>query len=80
MKAAIYARYGSPEVLQIREIEKPAPKDHKILIRVYAATVNRIDCAILRAKPFIMRFLTGFITPKNPILGTHFTGKIDRCR
>lgn len=76
MKAAIYERYGSPEVLQIKEIEKPVPKAHEILIKVHATTVNRTDCAMLRAKPFIMRFLTGILKPKNPILGTDFSGQI----
>ncbi|PHQ59840.1 MAG: NAD(P)-dependent alcohol dehydrogenase, partial [Maribacter sp.] len=77
MKAAIYEKYGPPEVLQIKEIDKPVPKDHEILIKVHAATVNRTDCAMLRAKPFIMRFLTGILKPKNPILGTDFSGQIE---
>jgi NADPH:quinone reductase-like Zn-dependent oxidoreductase len=77
MKAAVYETYGSPDVLQIREVEKPIPKDNEVLIRVYAATVNRTDCAMLRAKPFIMRFFTGLLRPKNPILGTDFAGQIE---
>ena len=76
MKAAIYEKYGSPDVLQIKEVEKPTPGDKEVLIKVYAATVNRTDCAMLRAKPFIMRFLTGLFKPKNPILGTDFAGII----
>lgn len=77
MKASIYEKYGSPEVLQIREVEKPVPKDHEVLIKVRATTVNRTDCAMLRAKPFIMRFFTGFLKPKKPILGTDFSGQIE---
>ncbi len=77
MKAAVYEKYGSPDVLQIKEVQKPTPKDHEVLIKVYATTVNRTDCAMLRAKPFIMRFFTGLLKPKNPILGTDLAGKIE---
>lgn len=77
MKAAIYKKYGPPSVLKISTVEKPVLKDKEVLIKVYAATVNRTDCAMLRAKPFIMRFLTGLFKPKNPILGTDFAGKIE---
>lgn len=77
MKAAIYKQYGPPSVLRIEEVEKPAPEDKEVLIRVYATTVNRTDCAMLRAKPFIMRFFTGLLKPKKPIAGTDFAGKIE---
>lgn len=77
MKAIICKNYGSPENLKFKDVEKPEPKDDEILIEVYASTVNRTDCAILRAKPFIMRFITGLFKPKNSILGTEFTGKIE---
>ncbi|WPP51173.1 NAD(P)-dependent alcohol dehydrogenase [Catalinimonas niigatensis] len=77
MKASVYAQYGSPTVLRIKEVDKPVPKDKEVLIRVYATTVNRTDCAMLRAKPFIMRFLTGLFRPSNPILGTDFAGKVE---
>ena len=77
MKAAVYEKYGSPGVLMIKNVEKPAPKDNEILIRVYATTVNRTDLAMLRAKPFIMRFFTGLFKPNKQILGTDFAGKIE---
>jgi NADPH:quinone reductase-like Zn-dependent oxidoreductase len=77
MNAAIYEKYGSPSVLKIKKVEKPTPKDTEVLIRVYATTVNRTDCAMLRAKPFIMRFFTGLLKPNKPILGTDFAGKIE---
>ena len=77
MKTAVYEEYGSPSVLQIIKMKKPGPKDNEVLIKVYATTVNRTDCAMLRAKPFIMRFSTGLFKPKNPILGTDFAGKIE---
>lgn len=77
MRAAIYEKYGSPDVLQIKQVEKPILKDDEVLIRVYAATVNRTDCAMLSAKPFIMRFFTGLLKPNRPIGGTDFAGKIE---
>ena len=77
IKAVIHSKYGPPEYLVIKEIEKPVPKDNEILVKVHAATVNRTDCAMLRAKPFIMRFFTGLTRPKNLILGTDFAGEIE---
>lgn len=77
MKASIYTNYGPPAVLSLAEIEKPVPKTNEVLVAVKATTVNRTDCAMLRAKPFIMRFLTGLFKPKNPVLGTEFAGIIE---
>jgi len=77
MKAVILKQYGTPDVLQLTDIEKPTPKDDEVLVRVFASTVNRSDCAMLSAKPFIMRFFTGLLKPKHPILGTTFAGKIE---
>jgi len=77
MKAIIYQKYGSPDVLELKEVEKPIPNENEVLIKVAATTVNRTDCAMLRAKPFIMRFMTGLFKPKNPILGTEFVGTIE---
>ena len=76
MKASVYTKYGPPEVLQVKEVSKPTPKPKEILIKVFAATVNRTDCAMLRAKPFIMRFFTGLFKPKKSVLGTDFAGQI----
>ena len=76
MKASIRKIYGSPNQIRIENIEKPIPKDNEVLIRVYAATVNRTDCAILTAKPFIMRFILGLFRPRKIILGTDFAGKV----
>ncbi len=77
MKAILYEKYGPPEVIRLGEIEKPIPKDNEVLIKVKATTVNRTDCAILRAKPFFVRFFTGIFKPNNLILGTEFAGKIE---
>ncbi len=77
MKAVINTKYGPPEVLQLKEIEKPTPKGDEVLIKINATTVNRTDCATLRAEPFFARFFTGIFKPKNPILGTEFAGIIE---
>lgn len=77
MKAAVYEKYGPPEVLRLKDVKTPMPKDNEVLIRIYAATVNRTDCAMLRAKPFIMRFFTGLLKPKKQILGIDFAGRIE---
>ena len=77
MKAIISTQYGPPDVLQLKDVTKPVPGDREILVKVRATTVNRTDCANLRAKPFIMRFFLGFFKPKNPIMGTEFAGDIE---
>lgn len=77
MKAIIYSNYGPPEVLQLKEVEKPTPKDDELLVRVRATSVNRTDCANLTAKPFIMRFPLGLFKPRNQILGTEFSGDVE---
>ncbi len=79
MKASVYYKYGNSEVLEIKDIEKPRPKADEILVKVKACTVNRTDCAMLKAKPYIMRLFTGFSKPRNPILGTDFAGTIEEC-
>lgn len=76
MKAAIRRKYCSPNQIKIESIDKPIPKEDEVLIKVYATTVNRTDCANLTAKPFIMRFVLGLIKPRQIILGTDFSGKI----
>jgi NADPH:quinone reductase-like Zn-dependent oxidoreductase len=76
MKAAIRRKYGSPKQINIEDIEKPVPKDEEVLIRVFATTVNRTDCANLTAKPFIMRFVLGLFKPRKIKLGTDFAGEV----
>lgn len=76
MKAALRRKYGSPSQIKIETIEKPIPKDNEVLIKVYATTVNRTDCANLTAEPFIMRFVLGLFKPRKIILGTDFAGEV----
>lgn len=77
MKAVIYTKYGPPDILQIKEVDKPVPKANEVLIRIYATTVNRTDCATIRAIPFFARIFTGLLKPKKQIPGTEFAGRIE---
>ena len=77
MKAIVYTRYGPPAVLKFKEVEKPVPGNNEVLIKVCATTVNRTDCATIRAKPFFARLLTGVFKPKKQIPGTEFAGIIE---
>jgi len=78
MKAAIRVRYGSPgDVLTIKEIDKPTPKDNEVLVKVYAASANRTDYHVLTGKPFFMRFFTGLSKPGLIITGSDFAGQVE---
>jgi len=77
MKAAFRSKYGPPKVLSIKELEIPTPKDNEVLIRVYAASVNRTDYHVLTGRPFIMRLFTGLFKPKLVVTGSDFAGQIE---
>ena len=77
MKAVIHTKYGPPEVLQLKEVEKPVPKDNEVLIKVYATTMNRTDCGFRSAVYFISRFFSGLLKPKYQTLGCEFAGVIE---
>lgn len=77
MKAISFTQYGSPDVLKLKEIQKPTPTADEVLIKVYATTVNRTDCSTIRAIPFFMRLVTGVFKPKKQITGTEFAGVIE---
>jgi len=76
MRAVVCTKYGPPEVLQLKEVEKPIPKDNEVLIRIHTATVSVSDLMTLKGSPFLSRFFTGLIVPKNPIPGAEFAGEI----
>ena len=78
MKAIVYEEYGPPEVLQLREVEKPIPEDNEVLVKVHAAAVNYGDWAILRGKPFVVRLMSGgLLKPKHTILGADVAGRVE---
>ena len=76
MKAIVLNKYGSPDDLQLQEVEKPIPKDDEVLIKIKAASVNDWDWCIVRGTPFYIRLLCGFFQPKVQILGVDVVGEV----
>ncbi|MHC4085464.1 MAG: NAD(P)-dependent alcohol dehydrogenase [Planctomycetota bacterium] len=78
MKAIVYTKYGSPDVLQLKEVEKPTPRDEEVLIRVHATSVVYSDLAFVRGKPFLVRLMgSGLLKPRHKILGVDVAGRIE---
>ncbi|MFC2012576.1 NAD(P)-dependent alcohol dehydrogenase [Chloroflexota bacterium] len=78
MKAVVYTKYGPPEVLELKEVEKPVPKDNEVLLKVHATTVTPMDWHLRQpGMNIIARMIAGPIKPKNPILGVEFAGEIE---
>ena len=77
MRAAVRSRYGPPEVVRVAEAEKPVPRDNEVLVRVHATTVNRTDCGVRAAHPFLYRLFVGLRRPRLTILGNEFAGEVE---
>lgn len=78
MKTIEYATYGTPEVLEIMDREKPVPAEHEILIKIRATTVTAVDSIFRKGDQFFARIATGIIRPKIPTLGTEFSGEVEQ--
>jgi len=77
MRAMVYEKYGSPDVLELREIEKPTPKEDEVLIKVQAASVNAMDYRFLTGTPLLARLMAGLLNPKHKVLGLDVAGRVE---
>src|SRR5437867_11074679 len=77
MKAIAYDKYGSFDVLALRDIDKPAVKDGEVLVRVHAAGLQIGDCFGVRGAPFFVRMYTGLLKPKYGVPGYDFAGQVE---
>jgi NADPH:quinone reductase-like Zn-dependent oxidoreductase len=77
MKAIVYTKYGSPDVLELKEVEKPTLKDNEVLIKIHAASVNALDWRRFTMTPILVRLMGGLLKPKNPKLGADVAGRVE---
>jgi NADPH:quinone reductase-like Zn-dependent oxidoreductase len=77
MKAIVYERYGLPDVLELREVDKPAVGDDDILVRVRASSVNPVDWHTMTGTPYLVRMMAGLLKPKSEFLGVDFAGTVE---
>src|SRR3970040_536269 len=78
MKAIVYTKYGPPEVLQLKEVEKPTPKDNQVLVKVHAASANALDWRPFTMSPIMVRLVRGgLLKPKNTSLGVDIAGRVE---
>ena len=77
MKAIVYERYGSPDVLELRDVEKPSVTDDGVLVRVRAASTNPYDWHFMRGKPYFARLMFGLFKPKAHGLGADLSGEVE---
>ena len=77
MKAIVCTQYGSPDILRLKEVEKPAPKDDEVLVTIHAASANPLDWHLMRGSPFLARLGGGLRKPKDPRLGVDIAGRVE---
>jgi NADPH:quinone reductase-like Zn-dependent oxidoreductase len=77
MKAIVMERYGTPDILELREVARPAPKADEVLVRVHAASVNDWDWGLLQGTPLVNRMISGFFRPKVQIIGGDIAGRVE---
>ncbi|MFC1922903.1 alcohol dehydrogenase catalytic domain-containing protein [Chloroflexota bacterium] len=77
MKAMVYHEYGSPDNLELGEVELPAIKDDEVLVGVHAASINWYDWHFLTGTPFLARIMAGLLKPKNEVLGIDLAGRVE---
>jgi len=77
VKAILFETYGSPDILQFKDIEKPAPKDNEVLVKVHAASANPLDWHSMRGAPFLARIEFGLQKPRSPMLGADVAGRVE---
>ncbi len=77
MKAILQTKYGSPEVLQLTEVEKPTPTENQVLVKVHAASVNALEWRPFTMSPIFIRLMGGLLKPKDPKLGTDIAGRVE---
>src|SRR5258705_698497 len=77
MKAIVYTEYGPPEVLQLKEAERPVPRDDEVLVKIHAASANAADWHLMKPEPFLARLENGLLKPKTTKLGADVARRVD---